>query len=113
MPSAFMTLAPFSILAQGAAPAGNSLMSWVPMILIFAVFYLVLFLPMRRRQKALQNMIANLKKGDRVYTNGGLYGEVSSTEGSTVILKVAQNVKVKVAKSAIAGLEGQEEGQRQ
>lgn len=81
----------------------------VPMLLIFVIFYVVLMLPMQRQRKALQQMIANLKKGDRVITNGGLYGEVTSVDGPTVILRIADNVRVKVAKSAISGLEGEGE----
>ncbi len=81
----------------------------MPMVLIFIVFYLVLFAPMRKKQKALEQMIETLKKGDRVVTNGGLYGEVVKSDDATVILKLAENVKVKVAKRAIAGLEGSPE----
>ncbi len=92
--------------AEGAgAPA---LVQFVPIILVFAIFYFLLIAPMRKRQKALQSLVENLKKGDRVLTNGGLYGTIASVEEKTVILKLADNVKVKVAKSAIAGLEGQE-----
>ncbi len=54
-------------------------------------------------------MIAGLKKGDKVVTNGGLYGEVAAVHEKVVILKLADNVKVRVAKSAISGLEGDEE----
>jgi preprotein translocase subunit YajC len=77
----------------------------VPMILMFGVFYVVLILPMRKRQRALQQQIENLKKGDRVVTNGGLYGEVAAIEPTVVLLKVADNVRLRVAKSAITGLE--------
>jgi preprotein translocase subunit YajC len=55
--------------------------------------------------------VENLKKGDRVVTNGGIYGEVSMIEGNVVHLKIADSVRVRVAKSAIAGLEGGEEGE--
>jgi preprotein translocase subunit YajC len=79
----------------------------VPMVLMFGVFYVVLFLPMQKQRKALQQLIDNLKKGDKVVTTGGLYGEVSAVEGGTVILRIADNVRVKVAKSAISGLEGE------
>jgi len=68
-----------------------------------------LIAPMRKRQKALQGLIEGLKKGDRVVTNGGLYGTVAAVEEQVVILKVAENLKVRIAKSAVAGLEGQEE----
>lgn len=86
----------------------SALLSFVPMLVIMGIFYIVLFLPMRKRQKALAQMIENLKRGDRVITNGGIYGEVAGVDAGTVILKIADNVKIKVAKSAIAGLESKE-----
>jgi len=77
----------------------------VPIVLMFGVFYVVLILPMRKRQRTLQQQVDNLKKGDRVVTNGGLYGEIAAIEPTVVLLKVADNVRLRVAKSAIAGLE--------
>ncbi len=93
----------------GGAPGGgqNLLLGLMPMILIFGIFYLLLVMPMRKRQRALQKLLENLKKGDRVITNGGLYGEIAALNGPTVILKVADNVRLKVARSAITGLEGE------
>jgi preprotein translocase subunit YajC len=99
------TLIP-SLCFLAQAGGQSPLLSIVPMVLIFGIFYLLLFVPMKRRQKALQQVIDNLKKGDRVVTTGGLYGEVAALDTGTVILKVADNVKLKFAKSAIAGLEG-------
>jgi preprotein translocase subunit YajC len=78
----------------------------VPMVAIFAIFYFLLVVPMRKRQKAVQTLVDNLKKGDRVVTTGGLYGEVAAIDTAVVVLKVADNVKLRVARSAIAGLEG-------
>lgn len=72
------------------------------------IFYLIVWVPARRRQKAFQGMLEALKKGDRVVTTGGLYGEIVAVDSGTVILKIADTVKVKVAKSAISALEGQE-----
>jgi preprotein translocase subunit YajC len=92
--------------ANGSAP--SALMQFVPIILIFAIFYFLLLAPMRRRQKALQKTIENLKRGDRVVTTGGFYGEVVAIEGRDLMLKLADNVKVRVAKSAVAGLESEE-----
>lgn len=89
-----------------AAQGQNPLLAWVPMILIFGIMYVLLFLPMRRRQKALQKLIEELKRGDKVVTNGGLVGEVAEVEPKYIHLKVAPNVKLKIAKSAVAGLEG-------
>ena len=91
--------------AEGGSP--SPLLQFLPFIFVFAIFYFLLIAPMRKRQKALQAMIAALKKGDKVVTNGGLYGEVAAVHDDVVILKVADNVKLRVAKSAISGLEGQ------
>jgi preprotein translocase subunit YajC len=98
------------ILALQAPASGpfGALGSLIPMLLIFAIFYVVLMLPMQRQRKALRQTIESLKKGDRVVTSGGIYGEVISVDGATLILRIADNVKVKVAKSAISGLEGTE-----
>ena len=91
--------------AEGSSP--SPLIQFLPFIFVFAIFYFLLIAPMRKRQKALQAMIAALAKGDKVVTNGGLYGEVAAVHDDVVILKVADNVKVRVAKSAISGLEGE------
>ena len=95
----------FQIGGAGTAGGQNLLISLVPMLLIFGIFYLLLILPMRKRQRALQQLLANLKKGDRVVTSGGLYGEIAVLNDTTLVLKVADNVKVKVARSAVTGLE--------
>lgn len=93
--------------ASGSSGILGALTGLAPMLLIFVIFYVVLMLPMQRQRKTLQQMIENLKKGDRVVTSGGLYGEVTAVEGATVMLRIADNVRVKVAKSAISGLEGE------
>jgi preprotein translocase subunit YajC len=86
------------------AQQANPLMSFLPLILIFVIFYLVMFLPMRKRQKKHQAMLQALQKGDRVITSGGIYGTVVSAEGDVLTLRVADNVKLQVARSAVAGL---------
>ena len=65
---------------------------------------------MRKRQKKTQAMLAQLKKGDQVITNGGIYGRIAATDESTnsVILQISDQVKIKVARSAIAGMQGGE-----
>ena len=94
------------ILAQ--APAQPSpFVAMMPMLLIFLVFYFVWFMPIRKKQKALEELLRNLKKGDKVVTTGGFYGQVIKAEDHHVILRLApENVVVKIAKRAIAGLEG-------
>jgi preprotein translocase subunit YajC len=95
----------WSILAFQDAAQPPGWLSFAPMLIILVIFYLLLFAPMRKRQKALAQMIDNLKKGDRVVTNGGIYGEIQGLDANTVTLKIADNVRIKLAKSAIAGLE--------
>jgi preprotein translocase subunit YajC len=92
-----------------AFQAGGSLRDLGSMILpvaILAIFYLLVWVPAKKKQKDFQTLVESLKRGDRVVTTGGLYGEVVSVDGPTVILKIADTVKVKVAKAAIASLEG-------
>jgi preprotein translocase subunit YajC len=74
---------------------------------ILAIFYVLVWMPARKRQKDFQTLLGTLKKGDKVVTTGGLYGEVVSVDSATVMLRIADTVKVKVAKSAIATLEGE------
>ena len=74
---------------------------------IMAIFYFIVFAPMRKQRKALQEMIDNLKKGDKVVTSGGIYGEVVSVDSNTVVLKVSDNLRLRFSKSAIAGRQGE------
>jgi preprotein translocase subunit YajC len=94
--------------AEGAvegAPQVNPLVQFMPMILIFAIFYFLMIRPQQKKQKELQTMITQLKKGDKVVTNGGILGTVSSLQEDYVVLTVGDSdTKIEVLKSAIAGL---------
>jgi preprotein translocase subunit YajC len=94
-------------LAQAPGPPSmtDMALNFAPFVLIFVIFYFLLIRPARQRQKALQQMIEGLKRGDKVVTSGGLYGEVAAIDGAVILLKIADNVKVRVARSAISGLE--------
>jgi preprotein translocase subunit YajC len=82
----------------------------IPIILMVAVFYLVLFLPMRRRQKKLEEMLRNLKTGDRVMTTGGLLGVVTALTDKTVTLRIKpDNVKMEFSRGAVNALMEDEE----
>jgi len=92
------------------APAGgegqqSSLMWFVPYILIFVVFYFLLIAPARKKQKRHQEMLQNLKNGDRVITNGGVLGTVVGVTDDVIQLRIADQVKIEVAKNAIAALQ--------
>lgn len=102
------SFAPFDLPAHMLAQATGQpsmLVQLMPMILIFLVFYVIWFLPLKKKQKKLDEMLANLAKGDKVVTNGGLYGKVIKAEGEIVILELADNVRVRVTRRAIGGLE--------
>ncbi|MDI6845119.1 MAG: preprotein translocase subunit YajC [Candidatus Saccharicenans sp.] len=95
----------FSLSQQQTAPAGqsgNMLVGLLPFILVFVIFYLLIILPQRKKQKQHQQMINNLKPGDRVITSGGIFGTVMDVHPDRIELKIAANVKVDVLKSAIA-----------
>ena len=102
--NAISALLSTSLAFQAAPGAGGQWFSFIPLLGIFAIFYVLVFLPTRKKQKDFQRLVDALKKGDKVVTTGGLYGEVVSVDSATVILRIADNVKVKVAKSAIAAL---------
>lgn len=87
----------------------------LPMVLIFVLFYFMIIMPQRKRQKAVEEMLNNLKMGDRVVTTGGVYGTIVSLreDKRTVQLKISENpvVRIEIARNSIAGLqEGGEEG---
>jgi preprotein translocase subunit YajC len=83
--------------ASGAAGLG----SFIPFILIFVIMYFVLLRPQMRRQKDQQRLVSTLKTGDRVVTNAGIHGLISNVKDTTVIVKVADNVKIEMEKSAV------------
>ncbi len=85
--------------------AKNPLVQFLPFILIFGIFYLLLIMPMRRRQKKHQELLGKLTKGDRVITNGGIFGTVVEVEDDKLTLRIAEpRVDIQVARSAVAGL---------
>ena len=84
----------------GAAAVAN----FLPIVAIGLVFYFLVIAPANKQRKKQQEMISALKKGDRVLTTGGIYGTVQGVEPDNVYLKIAENTKVKVARSAISSL---------
>ena len=93
--------------AQPAAPAPGptgGIGFFVPFIFIFVIMYFVLFRPQKKRQEQQQKLIGNLKTGDRVVTNAGIHGLISNVKETTVLVKVADNVKIEIDKSAITNV---------
>jgi preprotein translocase subunit YajC len=91
--------------AVGGTPQVNPLVQFMPIILMFAIFYFLLIRPQQKKQKELQSMISQLKKGDKVVTTGGILGTVSSLQNDYVVLTVGDSeTKIEILKNAIAGL---------
>jgi len=103
MTETLFAVGPPAFLLQGSSsPLQNPL---IPVILMVVVFYVVLFLPMRRRQKKLDEMLKNLTTGDKVVTNGGVIGVVVGIAEKAVTLRVKpDNVKIEFARSAVVGM---------
>ena len=90
-----------------AAPAGaapNPLMSFLPLIIIFGIFYFMLIRPQMKRAKEARAMVAALAKGDEVLTNGGVLGRIEEIADSFVTLEIADKVSIKLQKSAITAV---------
>jgi preprotein translocase subunit YajC len=94
---------------QGGQGQGGGLISFLPLILIFVIFYFLLIRPQQKRAKEQKQMIENLKKGDKVIISGGEYGVIDEVKTNTVIVKIAENVKVKYGKGYIVGVREQDE----
>lgn len=84
-------------------------MQFVPLVAILVIFYFLLILPAQRQRKRTQEMLGSLKSGDKVITTGGLYGTIVGLKDNVVQLRIADQVKVDVARSAIAGLQPEQE----
>ena len=97
-----------SLFAMGASPDGGSpWLQFVPFVLVLAIFYFIILLPMRKKQQKVQTFLENLKVGDRVITTGGIYGQVTKLGGDTVQLQIADKLRIEVAKASIGGYQGQ------
>ena len=93
--------------AVPAAPApapGGGIGFFVPFIFIFVIMYFVLFRPQKKRQQEQQRLISSLKTGDRVVTNAGIHGLIANVKETTVMVKVADNVKIEMEKSAVTNV---------
>lgn len=89
----------------GQAPSGPStLVSFIPLILVFVIFYLLLIRPQQKKVKEQREMLGRLKKNDEVMTSGGIYGKVVALSDTVVTLEVAPNVRIRVSRPQIAAL---------
>ncbi len=103
-------LDPRTVLALAGSPqpggAANHFGSLVLMALIFGIFYFVLIMPMRNKQKKLEQLQKELKPGDKVIVNPGIFGTIEGVEDDAFQVRVAEKTRIRVLKSAVAGLQG-------
>ena len=102
---------PVLLFLQGGAPGGGSslIFNLVPIVLMIAVFYFLLIVPQRKRQKQLQELISNLKAGDRVVTTGGIIATVTAVRDRSLIVRSADKTMLEISRQAVVALEGAEE----
>ena len=91
------------LMTQPDQGAQNLIIQFLPIIAIFFVFYFLLIRPQQKKQKDGQLMRENLRKGDRVITTGGIFGQIVGIEQTSVFLKVDEKTKIQVLKATIAG----------
>ncbi len=99
------------VLAMAAPPPGASGPVWVqflPFALILAIFYFIILLPMKRRQKKVQEFRDALKVGDKVITTSGIYGSITKLNDRSVQLQIADKVRVEVSRAAVGGYQGED-----
>jgi len=87
--------------AEGAAQQGSQWSFWIMMILIFVVFYFFMIRPQTKKQKELQAQRDAMKKGDKVVTAGGIYGEIKEVQENAFIITIAKDVTIKVSKESV------------
>lgn len=96
------------LLAMAQPQGGVSpLVQLLPIVLVMAIFFFLVILPMRRRQAKVQAFLSALKVGDKVITSGGIYGVVTRVDDTVLQLQIADKVRIDVARSAIVGYQGQ------
>jgi preprotein translocase subunit YajC len=95
---------------QGQPQTPSLFSALVPFILVFGIFYLLIIMPQRKKQKKHMAMIEQLKPGDRLITTGGIFGTVMGVQKDRIELKIAANTKIDITRSAVGAILGQAEG---
>ena len=90
--------------AGGQAGQAGGLAGFLPIIILFAIFYFLLIRPQQKKAKEHKQMIDNLKKGSRIITSGGIYGTIVSLDDTTIGLEIAEKVKIKISRANVGGL---------
>ena len=98
----------FLVLAMSPPGQSQALTTFLPFAIILAIFYFLILLPMKRRQKKIQEFQDSLKVGDKIVTTGGIYGRITRVTDKVMQVEVADRVRIEISRAAIAGYQGQE-----
>src|SRR5918996_723602 len=101
-----------AFILQGGGGLGGLLGGLMPFLLIFGVFYFLIILPQRKRQKALADTVAALKPGDKVITSGGIYATVKQVKEKSLLVMSADKSLLEISRSSVAGMQGEEEAKQ-
>jgi preprotein translocase subunit YajC len=93
----------FAFIFQDGGSGFGSILTFLPFILIFGIFYFLVIMPQRRQQQELKNMVAELKSGDEVVTNGGIIGKIIEVKDSSFLIRSADKSILEVSKTAVIG----------
>src|SRR5262245_56698499 len=99
---------PIVAMAQPGQGSTSFLVQIFPFALMILIFYVLVLMPMRKRQKKVQEFQSNLKVGDRVITTSGIYGQITRMSDASVQLQIADKVRIEVARASVGGYQGQE-----
>lgn len=91
-------------MGQGSAQGGGGFSAFVPLILMFAIFYFLLIRPQQKKTKVHREMLGSLKKGDKIITGGGIHGRITGLSDATLTVEIADKVRVKVSRSNVSAL---------
>lgn len=89
----------------GEVPPGGALVQFAPLIIIFVIFYFLLIRPQQKKQQKHRDMLQNLKRGDRVITTGGIFGTIEGITDTSLQVKIANQVKIKISRSSVVGFQ--------
>src|SRR5215210_3086640 len=95
-----------------AGGAGGLLTTLMPFLLIFGVFYFLIIVPQRKRQKALSDMVGALKPGDKVITSGGIYATIKQVKEKSLLVMSADKSLLEISRASVSGMQGEEEVQK-
>src|SRR6476660_4582193 len=93
---------------SGAAQGAGGLLQFLPFALILGIFYFLILLPMKRRQKKVQEFQDALKVGDKIVTTSGIYGQITKVNDKSVQVQIADKVRIEIARQAVGGYQGQD-----